>query len=191
MSGYSKKKLYLAGPITGTDYNDSRFGWRREFADLLTKMQQERTNYDPWMECFSPMREKEFLEKDQCISGMADYESLEGFGTPWGILTRDHNDVQNCDAMIACFLGAKRVSIGTCVEFGFAHAYRKPVIMVMEPERIEKLVAASGSKDGRMVAMAGYKNPHDHVFLRAVAGYVVPSLQNAANIAYSLLTPGL
>ena len=35
------------------------------------------------------------------------------------------------------------------------------------------------------------KNPHDHVFLRACAGYVVPTLEHAADIAQSLLTPGL
>lgn len=187
---YSKKKIYLAGPITGTDYNASRFGWRKEFATLLEVMQEDRTNKEKWLECFSPMREKEFLEKDQCISGAADYESLHGFGTPWGILTRDHNDVKNCDAMIACFLDATRVSIGTCVEVGFAHAYRKPLILVMESERVnhsQPLTDAAGFRNDYKFA----KNPHDHVFLRACAGYTVPTLRHAAEIVYSLLTPGL
>jgi nucleoside 2-deoxyribosyltransferase len=176
---FSKRKIYLAGPITGTDYNDSRFGWRKAFDDILKLRGADH------LECFSPMREKEFLEKEQCISGMADYGSLHGFGTPYGILTRDHNDVRNCDAMVACFLGAKIPSIGTCVEFGFAHAYRKPVIMIMEPAR-GAVFDASDPNYG-----PAFKNPHDHLFLRACAGYVVPTLEHAADIVQSLLTPGL
>jgi nucleoside 2-deoxyribosyltransferase len=188
---HAKRKIYLAGPITGTDYNDSRFGWRKTFNDLLVAIQKERTNYEPWLECFSPMREKEFLEKDQCISGAADYASLHGFGTPQGILTRDHNDVRNCDAMVACFLGAKRVSIGTCVEFGFAYSYRKPVIMVMETMVEDTWATGTDDEGGFRQLVPGVKNPHDHVFLRACAGYVVPTLGHAADIVYSLLTPGL
>jgi hypothetical protein len=187
---YPNKTIYLAGPITGCDYNSARFGWRKDFADILATIQYERQpDMDDWLHCFSPMREKEFLEKDQCISGSADYGSLHGFGTPHGILTRDHNDVRNCDAMVACFLGAKRVSIGTCVEFGFAHAYRKPLIMVMEDARTET-GEWKGGQGGDYETIV-VKNPHDHVFLRACAGYVVPSLKHAAEIAYSLLTPGM
>lgn len=179
---HSKKKIYLAGPITGTDYNDSRFGWRKKFVEMLAARGADH------LECFSPMREKEFLERDQCISGAADYESLHGFGTPWGILTRDHNDVRNCDVMIACFLEAQRVSIGTCVEVGFAHAYRKPLIMVMESDRVG---LQAESAEGFRSDYKFVKNPHDHVFLRACAGYVVPTLEHAADIAVSLMTPGL
>ena len=186
---FPNKTIYLAGPITGCDYNTARYGWRKEFADFLESMQRERSKlFDPWIHCFSPMREKEFLEKEQCIGATADYESLHGFGTPQGILTRDHNDVRNCDVMVASFLGATRVSIGTCVEFGFAHAYRKPVIMIMESERKgEQALSAEGLRGDYKFA----KNPHDHVFLRACAGYVVPTLKHAAEIAYSLSTPGM
>jgi nucleoside 2-deoxyribosyltransferase len=227
---FPKKSIYLAGPITGQSYNNARHGWRKTFVDILKA--RDATH----IHCFSPMREKEFLEKDQCIGGDADYESLHGFGTPQGILTRDHNDVRNCDVMIGCFLGAERVSIGTCVEFGFAHSYRKPLIMVMETAKqamlkIEKnetiddtIVSRGPSAVDDELRKRGYtdhaeivrqiaqphsfsyllkvndlrpdvgnvkKNPHDHVFLRACAGYVVPTLEHAADIAQSLLTPGL
>lgn len=228
---HAKQKIYLAGPITGLDYKEARLGWRKDFSDLLKARDAIH------LECYSPMREKEFLEKEQCISGVADYESLHGFGTPWGILTRDHNDVRTCDAMVACFLGAKKVSIGTCVEVGFAHAYRKPLILVMEPEAIatesvenqyetvDFLAAMHGrgaimdelrkrgyldgtefviqgeepaTRDTRVFIPHGVKaipgvvkNPHDHVFLRACAGYVVPTLEHAADICISLLTPSL
>jgi nucleoside 2-deoxyribosyltransferase len=221
---FPDKSIYLAGPITGQSYNNARHGWRKTFADILAARELNHIH------CFSPMREKEFLEKDQCIGGEADYQSLHGFGTPQGILTRDHNDVRNCDVMIGCFLGAEKVSIGTCVEFGFAHSYRKPVIMVMEPaqtivvetkevsfegekwwdrdrlhDEIEKKYGAAEILDRLEDPVTGgyrfklrvngatklVKNPHDHVFLRACAGYVVPTLEHAADIAQSLLTPGL
>lgn len=225
---FSKKKIYLAGPITGWSYNNARHGWRKSFADMLA-------DRAPHLECYSPMREKEFLEKDQCIGGEADYQSLHGFGTPQGILTRDYNDVFTCDAMVACFLGATAPSIGTCVEFGFAKSHNKPVIMVMEKPheetvreetktvRVSQHIAAAGTAAVRgeimnqvgekfevvHFAQAGFefdgliykvkvpaetkivKNPHDHVFLRACAGYCVPTLEHAADIAISLLTPGL
>lgn len=227
---FPSKTIYLAGPITGLNYDDARNGWRKTFANILKAREANHIH------CFSPMREKEFLEKDQCIEGTADYESLHGFGTPQGILTRDHNDVHNCDVMVANFTGAKKVSIGTCVEFGFAHSYRKPAIIIMEPattittERtvvreivpahvwvegknsIGKFLISQGhdiaggeitgdvfdaENGGHVISftVAGKKeivrNPHDHVFLRACAGYVVPTLEHAADIAQSLLTPGL
>lgn len=224
---FSKKKIYLAGPITGLTYNDARHGWRADFAKLLKNRGAEH------IECFSPMREKEFLENNQCIGGEAKYDSMDGFGTPQGILTRDHNDVYTCDMMVANFLGAKRVSIGTCAEFGFAHAHRKPVIAICEksvevvtehkivteefpafwtPEQIGDHIKKKHGTDQLQVvsdvvdAMSGgdrilkikvpgkveiVKNIHDHVFLRAIAGYWVPSLDAAADIAQSILTPGL
>lgn len=221
---FTHRKIYLAGPITGCTYNGARHGWRKEFADILAKRETSH------LECYSPMREKEFLEKDQCIQGEADYGSLHGFGTPQGILTRDYNDVRTCDAMVACFLGATIPSIGTCVEFGFAKSHEKPVIMVMEPkvERVHATREVEEFFDTYLDKRAIYsalekkygaceiigqrarttqgdvvykvkvpgkteitKNPHDHVFLRACAGYVVPTLEHAADIVQSLLTPGL
>lgn len=182
----TQRRIYLAGPITGCDYNSARYGWRKNFVDIIDLIQAERGTGH--IQCYSPMREKEFLEKDQCIGAEVNYESLHGFGTPQGILTRDHNDVKECDAMIACFLGATRVSIGTCVEVGFAHAYRKPLILVMETDRAG---VEPASKEGFRSDYKFVKNPHDHVFLRACAGYTVPTLKHAAEIAYSLLTPSL
>jgi len=170
---FQKKRLYLAGPITGCDYNAARFGWRKAFVQMLAD--RDATH----LECYSPMREKEFLEKEQCISGVANYSSLQGFGSPHGILARDSNDVRSCDAMIACYLGATIPSLGTAVEFGIALENRKPIIMVIEPAKLDPA--------GHII----WRNPNDHLFLRACAPYIVPSLENAADIAVSLLTPSL
>lgn len=139
---FAKKRVYLGGPITGLMYQDVRNGWRKEFAKIMGSLNGHQN--EDHIELYSPMREKDFVDNNKRISGVADYASIHGFGTPNGILTRDHNDVKECDLMIACFLGAEHVSIGTCVEFGWASAYRKPIIMIMEerateiiPEKVE------------------------------------------------------
>lgn len=157
------RSVYLAGPITGLSYGAARHGWRREFADLLE-------GHAPWLDCFSPMRAKEFLKDHQCLGGSAaELEAYEqALARPIGILTRDFNDVTQRDAMVANFLGAERVSIGTVWEIGVAFSHRKPVVVVMEPGNI-----------------------HDHVFVTHSSGYVVPTLEEAALIVASILTPGL
>ncbi len=160
----SPKSIYLAGPITGLPYGEARNGWREAFVKLMA-------DQSPHIECFSPMRAKEFLEGEQSLQCTG--EELESLGvalaSPRGILTRDFNDVTNRDAMIACFLGAQRVSIGTVWEIGVAFSHHKPVVVVMEPKG----------------------NVHDHVFVTHTAGYVVPTIEEAAVILGSLLTPGL
>lgn len=157
-----KRSCYLAGPITGLSYEDARYTWRHEFASIL------RVNGSD-IECFSPMRQKDFLAGQQCTG---DAVSLNGHGNalarPSGILTRDFNDVRSRDAVVACFLGAKRVSIGTVWEIGVAYSHKKPLVVVMEPG-----------------------NLHDHLFITETAGYVVPTLAEAAHIVASLLSPGL
>ena len=161
MTQLGTKHLYLAGPITGISYEDARLGWREEFPKLL----------QPHIECYSPMRGKDFLKKEMNIGGSPDAMNNmnNAMASPSGILTRDFNDVLTCDAMVANFIGAQRVSIGTCVEFGFAYSLRKPVVMICE------------SKD----------NPHYHAFLTEIAGYVVSSMKEAAPLVNFLLTPGV
>src|SRR5579859_5285939 len=99
----SPKSIYLAGPITGLPYGEARNGWREAFAGMMAAQ-------SPHIECFSPMRAKEFLEGEQSLQCKG--EELKSLGvalaSPRGILTRDFNDVTHRDAMIACFLGAKR-----------------------------------------------------------------------------------
>lgn len=163
---FAPKSIYLAGPITGLDYERARFGWRTLFADRMKTLA-------PHVECFSPMRSKEFLTGQQSLQCKG--EDLEKIGhalaRPLGILTRDANDVANRDLIVANFLGAERVSIGTVWEIGFAAAQtpRKPLIVIMEPEG----------------------NLHQHVFVTHTAGYVVESVEEAVMIAASILTPGI
>lgn len=230
MSQYQKRSIYLAGPITGLTYGEARHGWRKEFGEMMARQ-------SPHIECFSPMRQKDFLEGQEDLRG--DAEALDrldhALARPHGILTRDFNDVTTRDAVVACFLGATRVSIGTVWEIGVAYAHKKPLIVIMEPSRTEvtdtKIVTehvdpyqlgSSGVLHAEL-EKRGYKhghyeivsemtdpatgghilklkvpgavktisNPHDHVFITHTAGYVVPTLEEAALIAGSILTPGL
>ncbi len=164
---FPSKTVYLAGPITGLSYSEARNTWRHEIASLLPE------HIFP----LSPMRNKDFLEDQSVLAGDPNMYPEHSLATPSGIVTRDRNDVRNCDAVVACFLGAMdRVSIGTCLEFGWADAFRKPIVMVIE--------------DGPAVA-GGDVNIHLHAFLTEIAGYRVPTLEEAAHLVTHLLTPGV
>ena len=155
-----KKRIYLAGPISGLSYLEATLGWRQAFTEALSL----RAGDD--IECMSPMRGKNYLQGRKRL-GHGWQEMLghkQACSAPAGIVARDRNDVMTCDAMVACFLGAERVSIGTCIEFGWADAYRKPIVAVFDQH-------------------------HDHAMLRQMAGFVVDDLEAAAEIVTFLLLP--
>lgn len=155
------RQIYMAGPITGLDYDDAAKGWRVDFPKLL----------NPHIHAFSPMRGKNHLDGllEKITDREADYP-YSPISTASAIVARDHNDVYLCDAMVANFLDAPRASLGTAIEFGWAHAYKKPIIMVVEPD---------GS------------NVHDHLMLTEIAGYRVHTLDDAAIVINHLFTPGV
>ncbi len=159
MSEFPQKTIYLAGPITGLTHDEARYGWRETFNAMLPSH----------IHGSSPMRGKEFLKDIGVLSSGHDYPD-NAMATPAGITTRDHNDVFTCDAMIACFLeSGGRISGGTFMEYGWASAYRKPIIIV-------------GSLDDPNVK---------HLMAEHVAGYRVDTLEEAAHIVTLLLTPGI
>lgn len=163
---YPTKSIYLAGPITGLSYKDATHGWRAEFPKLL----------NPHIVCSSPMRHKKYLNTLQVLGldgNSREVYNKNALSTAAGITTRDHNDVYTCDLVVANFLGAKTGSLGTAVEFGWASAYKKPIIMIVEGD------------------FEDFKNPHDHMMLNHLAGFRVSTLEEAAVIANTLLTPGI
>ncbi len=107
----------------------------------------------------SPMRGKGYLRKEQNIA--SSYNTP--LSCPKGITTRDRWDVQRCDALLANLLAAKRVSIGTVMEIAWADISRHPIILVME--------------DG---------NIHESAMLHEVAGFIVPTLDEAIAILRAL-----
>jgi nucleoside 2-deoxyribosyltransferase len=110
----------------------------------------------------SPMRQKQHLCLEQSI---ADSYPDGVLSCDRGIMTRDRSDVRRCDVVLANLLGAKRVSVGTCIEFGWADAWRKPIVAVME---------TSG-------------NFHEHSMIREAVGFRVNSLGGGLQIVQSLL----
>ena len=74
-----------------------------------------------------------------------------------------------CDALLVNLLGAKKVSIGSVLEIGWADAFRKPIILAIE-------------KEG---------NPHDHAELKEVANFIVDNLDEAIELAIKILLPGV
>ena len=156
---YPSKVIYLAGPITGQSYEDAKNGWRSWFALRMMSHGHIR--------CASPMRMKDHLEGIKSLEPEGYEGNVNLTDTDAGITTRDHNDVRTADLVVACFLGADRVSIGTCVEFGWADAYRVPVIMVAEEDNIHR----------------------KHPILRRIAGFVTDDLGMAVNLSQSILTP--
>lgn len=149
----SKYLIYLAGPITGLSF-DGCVDWREKVCEMLPTA----------IVGLSPMRGKHFLSNETEIK--YSYEDTP-LACARGIMTRDFNDCCRCDVVIANFLGAEKVSVGTVMEIAWAYNRRIPVIAVIE-------------KTG---------NPHDHPMMSEAFGYRVETLEEAVDIATVVLLP--
>jgi len=147
-------KAYLAGPIAGLLYEEA-CDWRDEAQKLLPGC----------IECYSPMRGKEFLKEVSYISTQS-YEE-HNLASAHGIMGRDHYDVRTADVVLMYLLGAKRVSIGSVMEAAWCYTYRIPLIVVME----------------------GDKNPHHHVMFNEIPVYRATTLAEGCSLACHLLLP--
>ena len=152
----TRPTVYLAGPITGLAYKGV-VEWREEVARELE---------DSGIAPYSPMRAKEFLRDIKNFSKLG--EDGGQLATGEAINMRDHWDCSTKDLIFVNFLGAKTVSIGTVMEIAWAHAYRKPVVLVME-------------KEG---------NPHDHAMLTQSGGHFrTDDLDEGIYFAKAILLP--
>jgi len=115
------KRIYLCGPISGTDYETCAMGWRKDVHDVLVQDGHE---------VYSPMRGKSFLANAGELHNQA-YDLP--IGTAQGIIGRDRNDTITANLLFCNLLGAPRVSIGSMVELGWADIQRIPIIVCMEP----------------------------------------------------------
>lgn len=146
------RRVYLAGPITGLS-----FGGATEWREGVTGALAQRGVIG-----VSPLRAKDYLKNEAKLGDT--YESI-ALSSGKGITTRDRFDCMTSDAVLFNFLGADKVSIGTCIEIGWADAFRKPGILVIEPE----------------------KNVHDHGMIREICGFRVATLDEAVAIAAAIL----
>lgn len=148
------KTIYLCGPITGLTYEEAT-RHRKEVKDYFA---------DLFVEVLTPMRGKSFVIGDGETFQARGYEIA--MTSDKGIVGRDRNDVMNCSAMIADFRFATQVSIGSCVEFGWADAWRKPIITVLPDSP---------------------HHPHDHAFIHHMSTYVVYDMEEALELTSLLL----
>ncbi len=145
--------VYLSGPISGLRYEDG-VEWRERICRALA----------PEIACYSPLRAHGHLDGLGVLRGSYPDHPLTGAA---GLTTRDRFDCMRCDLLLVNLLGTVEVSVGTCIELGWADAWRKPVVLVMEA-------------DG---------NVHDHPLVRGVAGFHVPTLEEAMKIVRAVLLP--
>jgi len=116
-----------------------------------------------FIEARSPLRGKGYL-RDQGVLTGEDYGGIHPLSSDKGIVTRDRNDTITASLVFANLLGAEKISGGTCIELGWADMARIPTIVVME--------------EG---------NPHDAHMVRGVAGMVLRDLDDAFNVALTML----
>lgn len=117
--------VYLVGPITGLSYGEAT-DWRDYAIRRLD---------DSNIKGVSPMRCKEYLMQEKII---ADEYTQKVMSCAKGITARDRWDCHRCDAILANFLGATKVSIGSILELAWADAAGKPIVLVMEPDNVHQ-----------------------------------------------------
>lgn len=153
------REVYLAGPVSGLTSNEARFDWRYNFALIMP---------DHIM-CRSPMRTFGCYADTMHLKDELPLSEIEELRVGKNIFAKDEHDIRSSDLMVACFLGAKKISKGSLVELGMAYTLNKPIVLVIEP---------SG-------------NVHDHSFVDQVATHRVDNLADAADRVAYQLTPGL
>jgi hypothetical protein len=141
----NKPLVYTIGPITGCSYGNST-DWR----DYAAK------NIDPQIEILSPMRHKEYLSQESSIA--AAYES-HVMSCAKGITTRDRMDCMRSNMVIANFLGATKVSIGSVMEIAWADSARIPIVLVIDKD-----------------------NLHQHPMITECAGFIVNTLNEGLTV---------
>jgi nucleoside 2-deoxyribosyltransferase len=152
------KSIYLAGTIGGLTFDQAN-AWRIHAYEEFRKV---------GISCFSPLRGDNFSRSTKDPLPWQFPEDHSGNAYVKAIIGRDHNDVINCDLMFVNFLNSPRVSHGTMVEFGWASAYRKPIVTIMEPG-----------------------NLHDHAFVTGLSTYVLDDLNRGIEVAKYILMPGV
>ena len=159
----SHKKVYLAGPIGGCTYAEAQ-DWRNLLSGLLS------TKSDGAIQGYSPLRGKGALRAAGTLSTVA-YPFYSPLATSKAILARDFNDCRTADLVIANLLphdeGAPP-SLGTVMEIGFAYALQVPILAVCQ----------------------GTGNPvATHAMIESAVGFWASSLDEAADMACSILLP--
>ena len=138
-------KIYLAGPITGCSYKGCS-EWRESLTSELTAL---------GFQVFSPLHGEVHLKLKRNIPSVGIDEIL----TSHAIVARDRFYVLSSDVLLVNLLEAKRVSIGSVMEMGWAFMANKLIITVMEKNN----------------------NIHHHAFILEATTLMCSSLEEAIN----------
>ncbi|KKM03889.1 hypothetical protein LCGC14_1769930, partial [marine sediment metagenome] len=118
----SLPKVYLAGPIAGCSWDEAT-DWRIHAQDFL---------YD--CEVVNPLRCEEYLEGSKKLpSTNAEWTALsKPTSNAHAITVRSHWDAVRADVVLANFIGAKSVSLGSCFELAWAWGAGIPCVVVLD-----------------------------------------------------------
>ncbi|WP_316207369.1 nucleoside 2-deoxyribosyltransferase [Bradyrhizobium sp. SZCCHNR3118] len=150
-------QVYLGGPISGLNYEGAT-DWREHAKAYLGEF---------GIKALSPLREQGHLKSVGIFTDSAKETARfkSPMSMPKGLTTRDRWDAMRCDVFLVNLLGAKKVSIGTVLEFGWANAMSRPIVLAMEEEG----------------------NIHEHAMLNEITGFRVPTLDEALDVTRQLL----
>lgn len=117
------------------------------------------------IEAYSPLRGREF----EALKGTRRIQSAHNaphgiLRTSRGVTTSDRFTLAWCDLVVLNLLYTSKVSIGSMVEIGWADANRIPLVVAMVEGNI-----------------------HDHPFVRECAGYIVEDVDDAIDVAVTVL----
>lgn len=136
--------VYLCGPITGLPIAKAT-SWRNT---VIAALSGEAQVIDPTRDSPDSTKRSESAATRALTAGRL----LHGKRT----VARDRFDIRRSDVVLACFLGAKSVSIGSVGEIFWADAMGKLVIVVREED-----------------------NVHNHDMLNEIAGWIFDDLDAA------------
>lgn len=149
-----KHYIYLAGPISGLTFGEA--------TDWRTDASVEIARALPHVVALSPLRNKTYFDRQHTMEDS--YEQLL-FSNQRAITVRDRFDCLRSDAILMNLLGAKKVSIGSMIELGWANEIKKPIVVVMEDDNI-----------------------HNHAMVREIASWIVPTLDQGLEVIKGLFT---
>lgn len=161
------KVIYLAGPISGLTSKEAT-EWRHAVKEQLEPLD---------IKCLSPLRANVHLRNSEGLLDANDnlsdtQESLDSgcqilaMSTQRGVVERDKFDCINANMILVNLLGAKKVSIGTMIEIGWANANGIPIVLVIEDDK---------------------SNCHEHAFVRECAAFRTNSILEGTKIIAAML----
>jgi len=148
------QSVYLCGPITGIPIATATT-WRRK---VIAALGREVEIIDPTRSFADTMRRSESTTTQKL--------TIERFLHGKRTVARDRFDLRRSDLVLACFLGAKEVSIGAVGEIFWADAMGKPVVIVRED-----------------------RNVHNHDMLNELAGWLFADLDAAIEHVRGVISP--